>query len=367
MTGLEPLLLATLIGLSWLAVSPDRVAAPTRAALAAGVRSGAGQALVSGRDRWRAYAPARRDRVAARRKRREDTRRGRAMNAVGKATGTVAATIGGIGGEAVSAGWTAARVRYAAARDEHRQRRENGEHTRLGAAARRTVRRIRPAHGEHDDEHAPAPGTPADEAPTCREGGHQLGSETACPECAAYRRLSPADQQLVTGRPAAPAPPPRVTAAVRAAAERAAAAADLGDRLASGTTETTPATGEGSTNPTDTGGTSVTANAPALDIPDINALLDAAKTIEQLTEPMAKAAEHAEFTRGLPDALTFGPGREVVPLIQGLAESTPDPAQLRAWAEAAAQLRPALQRVVDQMGVIGDTGVSGHTDQLAPA
>jgi hypothetical protein len=176
---------------AWLAGSPDRVAQPLRSA----VRSGAGQGIRSGRDRWTAGAAdraARGDRVKAAvngfsipvGRRRSGAaaipaatangsgRKGRGRNIAPPASVTtpptapaerpripvgrgmnllvdgVIASGRGIKRAALGAasdaktGWTTARQTWSEARAEHERRRGNGEHTRVGWLIRSVWHRI---------------------------------------------------------------------------------------------------------------------------------------------------------------------------------------------------------------------------------
>jgi hypothetical protein len=122
-----------------------------------------------------------------------------------------------------------------------------------------------------------------------------------------------------------------------------------------------PAAG-GSTNPPSKENRPMT----NLDVPDMNALRKVAETIASGIEAMTLLASYAETSRGLPNALAFDPGKHVVPALMAMAESTPDPDKLKAWAENAPALVWAIAETQRVISGVAETEVHGHTDQLVP-
>jgi hypothetical protein len=109
-----------------------------------------------------------------------------------------------------------------------------------------------------------------------------------------------------------------------------------------------------------------------LDIPDMETLVHHLEAMaKEVQEAAVQIAPHAMTSRHLPDALSFGAGRETMAQLAACAESAPDPAALKAWAESTLAACAAAKKThAATADVIAATGVSGHTSQLgggAPA
>ncbi len=106
-------------------------------------------------------------------------------------------------------------------------------------------------------------------------------------------------------------------------------------------------------------------NCLTLDIQDMEHLLSVLIGVaDRVVEAAAHMRDAADTSRGIPDALTFNPGDTVVNAITAMAENAPDPDRLQAWAEACTAAVEATRDRVNEMEIIGVSGVEGTTAQI---
>ena len=104
-----------------------------------------------------------------------------------------------------------------------------------------------------------------------------------------------------------------------------------------------------------------------LDVPDITALEKIARDFAAAVEAATHLTTIAATAQGLPDALTFGPGKKVIEVIMTLAELAPDPARLAAFAEALPLLLTAVKEQQGRNEHMAADQLAGDVEQHVPA
>lgn len=125
--------------------------------------------------------------------------------------------------------------------------------------------------------------------------------------------------------------------------------------------ETTPPSGGGTTT------TTPKKEGPVPDVDNISALAALTMEMAKAADSINETAKYANISEQLPDSLGYEPGEDIIQLIQTAAELAPDHDQIHGWLEALLALAEALPQREEDLGILAEKKIKGHTDQLTPA